>query len=289
MVELLQFLIAGLVIGSLYGLIGIGFTTVYNVTGIVNFAQGDFAMLGAMIAIAFLAAGIPTIPAAVMAVVIVAILGAVIERWMIRPVGQNVIRGIIVTIGVGIMLQGSAVVLWGAEPLAMPAFSGETPIHLFGATIPPQAIWVFTIALALMIGLNLFFRRTYLGKAFRACAVNPFAARLMGIRVATMNRVGFVLSGLFGAIAGIIIAPITLTEFDTGITVGIKGFVAGIIGGFGHPIGAAIGGLVLGVLEAMAAGYLSSGYKNAIAFVVLLIFLFLRPTGIMGEFEKVEH
>ena len=289
MVEALQFLLGGLVVGSIYGLVGIGFTGVYNVTGIVNFAQGDFAMMGAMAVIALYAAGVPLLPAIVLAIVIMAVVAAGIERLAIRPLKHDVIRGIIVTIGIGVVLQGAAVLLWGTDAQPMPSFSGEKPIELFGATLLPQAVWVIGTAGVLMIGLHLFFQRTYLGKMFRACAVNPFAAGIVGIRVRTMRIISFALSGMLGAVAGIIIAPIALTQYNSGLSLGIKGFVACIIGGFGSPIGAALGGLVLGVLEAFASGYLSSGYKNAIAFVLLLLFLFLRPGGLLGEMERVRQ
>jgi branched-chain amino acid transport system permease protein len=289
MVEALQFLLGGLVVGSIYGLVGIGFTGVYNVTGIVNFAQGDFAMIGAMAVIALYAAGVPLLPAVVLAIIVMAVVAAGIERLAIRPLKHDVIRGIIVTIGIGVVLQGAAVLIWGTDAQPMPSFSGEMPIELFGATLLPQALWVIGTAAVLMVGLHLFFQRTYLGKMFRACAMNPFAAGIVGIRVRTMRVISFAMSGVLGAVAGIIIAPIALTQYDSGLSVGIKGFVACIIGGFGNPIGAALGGLVLGVLEAFATGYLSSGYKNAIAFVLLLLFLFLRPGGLLGEMERVRH
>lgn len=289
MTDALQFLIAGLVIGSIYGLAGIGFTAVYNVTGVVNFAQGDFAMLGAMLSIALMAVGMPLLIAVLIAVPTVALLGAAIERLAIRPASRTAIRGIIITIGIGVLLQGVAVVLWDSDPRSLPAFSGEMPIEVLGATLPPQAVWVVGTAFILMVALHLFFQRSFLGKAFRACAVNPFAARLVGVRVSTMASISFMLSGALGAVAGVIITPIALMQYDSGIGIGIKGFIACIIGGFGHPVGAAIGGLVVGVMEAFAAGYLSSGFKDAIAFVLLLTFLFVRPDGIMGELERVEH
>jgi branched-chain amino acid transport system permease protein len=287
MVEALQFLLSGLVVGSIYGLVGVGFTGIYNVTGIVNFAQGDFAVVGAMTAIALNTAGIPLLPAALLAIAITCVLAALIERTTIRPVRENVIRGIIVTIGVGVVIQGAVVILWGTDAQPMPAFSGERPIEMFGATLLPQSLWVIFTAAVLVAALYLFFQHTYLGKMFRACAMNPFAARLVGMRVATMSAISFMLSGALGAVAGIIIAPIALTQYDSGLQLGIKGFVACIIGGFGNPIGAALGGLLLGILEAFAAGYVSSGYKSAIAFVLLLAFLFLRPGGLLGEMERV--
>jgi branched-chain amino acid transport system permease protein len=286
--EILQYLVGGLVVGSIYGLVGIGYTGVYNVTRIVNFAQGDFAMVGAMTAIAAFEVGLPLPAAIAVALVTTAALGAAVERWAIRPARASEVRGIIITLGVGVTLQGVAVLLWGTDARPMPAFSGERPLALLGVTVPPQALWVLGTALALMVVLHLFFGRTYLGKAFRACAVNPYAARLTGIEVRTMSVLSFVLSGLLGAAAGIIVAPIVLVQYDSGIPLGIKGFVACIIGGLGHPTGAAVGGVLLGVLEAFAAGFLSSGYKNAIAFVLLLGFLFFRPGGIAGELERTE-
>ena len=290
MIELFQYVASGLVVGAIYGLIGIGFTAVYNVTGIVNFAQGDFSMLGALAAIALLAMGVPLAAAMLIAILGVGLLGIVIERLTIRPIsgqgGSEVMRGIIITIGLGVSLQGAAVVLWGTSAYPLPAFSGETPLNLAGVTVPPQSLWVVGTALLLMGALYVFFTRTYLGRAFRACAMNPFAAGLMGISTGTMRGIGFFLSGLVGAVAGVIVAPLALMQYDSGIFLGIKGFVACIIGGFGNPIGAALGGLVLGLLESFATGYLSSGYKNAIAFVVLLAFLFVRPGGLLGELER---
>jgi branched-chain amino acid transport system permease protein len=286
MTDAWQFLLGGLVVGSIYGLIGVGFTCIFNVTGIVNFAQGDFAMIGAMSAIALIAGGVPMPVALLLAVVLTCLVAAVIERTAIRPVRGDVMRGIVVTIGIGVVLQGIAAILWGTDAQPMPAFSGEKPLRIFGATIVPQSLWVIGTAVALMIVLDLFFRRTYLGQMFRACAMNPFAAQIVGMRTDTMSLIGFIMSGALGAIAGIIVAPIALTQYDSGLSLGIKGFVACIVGGFGNPIGAAVGGLMLGVIEAFAAGYVSSGYKNAIAFVLLLAFLLFRPGGLLGEFEK---
>jgi branched-chain amino acid transport system permease protein len=286
MADAWQFMLGGLVVGSIYGLIGVGFTCIFNVTGIVNFAQGDFAMVGAMSAIALIAGGVPMPIALLLAVVLTCFVAAVIERTAIRPVRGDVMRGIIVTIGIGVVLQGIAAILWGTDAQPMPAFSGEKPLRIFGATIVPQSLWVVGTAVALMVVLDLFFRRTYLGRMFRACAMNPFAAQIVGMRTETMSLIGFIMSGALGAIAGIIVAPIALTQYDSGLSLGIKGFVACIVGGFGNPIGAAAGGLMLGVMEAFAAGYVSSGYKNAIAFVLLLAFLLFRPGGLLGEFEK---
>lgn len=286
MTEFLQFLLAGLVIGSIYGIVGIGYTVIYNVTGIVNFAQGEFAMLGAFLASLLIEGGMPLPLAAVASICAVALIAAAIERYAIRPAGGNVLFAIIITIGVGIVLQGVVVAIWGTDARSIPSFSSAAAIDLGGVTIPSQSLWVLGSACVLMLTLNYFFNSTYLGKAFRACAVNPAAARLVGIETQSMGVIAFVISGALGAIAGLLVAPISLVQYDTGLALGIKGFVACIVGGLGRPGGAMVGGLVLGASEAFASGYLSSGYKNAIAFVLLLLFLRLRPQGLLGDLER---
>src|ERR1700749_1938468 len=229
MADAWQFLLGGLVVGSIYGLIGVGFTCIYNVTGIVNFAQGDFAMVGAMSAIAIQSAGVPIWLSIILAILITCVVAAVIERAAVRPVRGDVMRGIIVTIGVGVVLQGLAAIIWGTDAQPMPAFSGEKLIHVFGATLMPQSLWVLGTTVIVMVGLALLFRCTYLGQMFRACSMNPFAARLVGMKVETMSLVGFLMSGALGALAGIVVAPIALTQYDTGLQLGIKGFVACIV------------------------------------------------------------
>jgi branched-chain amino acid transport system permease protein len=281
--EIIQYLLSGLTVGSIYGLVGIGFTGVYNVTGIINFAQGDFAMFGAMIGIALYSMGVPMPIAILLAVALTGLLASAMERWAIRPIAHNLIGAVIVTIGLGVILQGISVAVWGTDARALPAFSGERPLHIFGATLAPQALWVLGTAAVLVLMLSLFFQYSYLGKAFMACALNRFAAGICGIDAKRMSNVAFVLSGLLGAIAGLVVSPISFIQYDTGIPLAIKGFTACIIGGLGNPVGAMLGGLMLGVLEALAAGYLSSGFKNAIAFVLLLLVLLLRPTGLLGD------
>ncbi|MCC6777312.1 MAG: branched-chain amino acid ABC transporter permease [Hyphomicrobiales bacterium] len=283
MTEIIQYVLSGLTVGSIYGLVGIGFTGVYNVTGIVNFAQGDFAMFGAMTGIALWGMGVPVPLAILIAVVLIGSLAGAMERWTIRPIAHNALGAVIVTIGLGVALQGVAVAIWGTDARALPAFSGERPLHILGATIAPQALWVIGSAILLVVLLSLFFQYTYLGKAFVACALNRFAASICGIDARRMSNIAFVLSGLLGAFAGLVVSPITFIQYDTGVPLAIKGFTACIIGGLGSPIGAMIGGVLLGILEALAAGYLSSGFKNAIAFVMLLAVLLLRPTGLLGD------
>lgn len=289
MSEFLQYLAAGLMTGCIYGLIAVGFTAVYNVTGIVNFAQGDASMLGALAAIGILGFGVPLPIAVILSICIVAAVFVFVERIAIRPAGANPIRGIIITIGVGITLQGIAAIIWGTGAHPLPAFSGESFLSFGEVTVPLQSLWIAGITALLMFFLYMFFSKTYVGKAFRACAMDPVAAGLMGIPANAMRGMGFLISGAVGAVAGIIVAPIAFMQFDSGIPLGIKGFVASVIGGFGNPIGAVIGGLLLGIVEAFSTGYLSSGFKNAIAFLVLLVFLLVRPGGLLGEFDTVKR
>ncbi|HZQ74124.1 MAG TPA: branched-chain amino acid ABC transporter permease [Burkholderiales bacterium] len=284
--QAIQLLLSGLVVGSIYGLVAIGFTGVYNVTGIVNFAQGDFAMLGGMIAAGLWAQGV-ALPLAILAGVAgAALASALLQRLGIRPLRGDLVAAVIVTIGAGIVFQGIAVVIWGTDAQTMPAFSGDKPLTIAGATIPMQTLWVIGTALLLVGLLTIFFQFTYAGRAFRACSVNPFAATLCGINGNTMATIAFILSGVLGAIAGIVSTPITLTNAEIGIPLAIKGFTACIVGGLGTASGAMLGGVLLGIAEAFAAGYVSSGFKNAIVFVILLGFLAFRPTGILGDLEK---
>lgn len=286
MTEILQFLLSGLVLGSIYAIAAIAYTGIYNITGVINFAQGDMAMIAAMVAISLYDAAVPYPLAVALAIGFGGLLGAAIERVVIRPLGNHVVRAIIVTIGVGVALQGTAVVLWGTEARALPSPVPPQVLSVLGATLPSHSIVVLIVAALLVVGLGLLFQATYIGRAFRACAVNPYAAQLSGIEVASMGTLAFVLSGMLGAIAGVMVAPITLMQYDTGIAIGLKGFVACMIGGLGNPLGAFAGGLFLGVIEQVASGALSSGWKNAIAFLLLIAILLLRPGGLFGELER---
>jgi branched-chain amino acid transport system permease protein len=218
----------------------------------------------------------------------VTLLGAMIEKGPIRySRSKETIILIFLTIGLSGTLRGTAQQIWGTDNVGVPSFSGEMAIHLpFGATIIPQHLWVFAISLLVMIGLHYFFKKTLTGKAMRATAVNRKAAELMGISVNRMILYSFSLSGALGAVAGMIIAPITTTSYDTGIMLGLKGFAAAILGGYGNFAGAIFGGVILGILESLGAGLGASQYKDAIAFLVLLLVLFLKPTGIMGYGES---
>ena len=282
--QLFQFLVTGITVGSLYALVGLGFALIYNASDVVNFAQGEFVMLGAMIAIALLDAGMPLLLAASAATLLTIVAGLLLERFAIEPAkGASVVTTIIITIGAGIFLRGVALLLWGKDFHSLPPFSGDTPIQLGGATVLPQSLWVLGITVLLVALVRAFFDRTLLGKALLACSFNRIAAQAVGINVRVMLRLAYGLSAGLGALAGILIAPITFSSYEAGIMLGLKGFSAAIIGGIGNPMGAVAGGLLLGVLESLGAGLISSGYKDAIAFLFVLMVLFFKPTGLFGH------
>jgi branched-chain amino acid transport system permease protein len=220
-------------------------------------------------------------PAAfVLTVVAAAGVGALLERVAIHPVRRApALAVLIITIGASIAIRGVALVVWGTDPFALPAFSAGPPVHLAGAIVVRQGFWVLGVAAAAFALLWFFFTKTYPGTAVRACAANPRAARLMGIRVDRMSLLAFTLSGALGAAAGAVIAPITYATYDMGLMLGLKGFVAAVLGGLVSPPGAIVGGFLLGVLESISAGFISSGYKDAVAFVILIVLCLAQVTG----------
>jgi len=190
---------------------------------------------------------------------------------------------IIITIGVSLFLRGLAQLVWGKGVHRLPAFSGEEPITLFGATLLPQSLWVLGGAALAVVALGAFYGRTMMGKAMLATAFNRLAAQLVGINTRAVLFASFGLAAALGAIGGVLIAPIAFTSYDAGIMLGLKGFAAAMLGGLGSFAGAIVGGLVLGLLEGLGAGFVSSAYKDAIAFVVILAVLFFLPGGLLGS------
>ena len=284
MPELLQFCISGLTVGAVYALVALGFTIIYNASDVVNFAQGEFVMLGGMTTVFASAAGVPLPLAGLIAVVITMGVGLLLYRLAIEPArGASPVTLIIITIGASIFLRGAAQVVFDKQFHSLPAFSGDTPIRFAGASILPQSFWVLGGAAVIVVALWAFFNRTLLGKAVLATAANRLAARLVGINTSFVVGFSFVVSAGIGAIAGILVTPITLTSYDVGTLLALKGFAAAMLGGMGNPLGAVVGGLTVGLLEAFGAGYLSSTYKDAIAFIVILAVLFLMPGGLFGR------
>ncbi len=281
--QFLQFLYSGMTVGSAYALAALGFTIIYNTSGVINFAQGEFIMLGGMLAVLLAGAGIPLPLAIIGAVIATAVVGLVMEKAVIEP-AQNaqVVTLIIITIGASLTIRGLVQIWLGKGTHSLPAFSGDTPIILLGASLLPQSLWVLGVTLAIVGALAWFFGRTLLGKAMLATSHNKLAAQLVGINTRRVLLLSFGLAALLGALGGILVAPITYTSYDAGIMLGLKGFVAAVLGGLGGGVGAVAGGLILGIAEAMTAGYISSSYKDAVPFVLILLILFFMPRGLFG-------
>jgi branched-chain amino acid transport system permease protein len=285
--QILQYILSGLSTGAIYSLIGIGFAIIYNSTGIINFAQGEFVMLGGIMTWFFLTVvNFPLPLAMLIAIALATATGVIFERLAIRPLrNASPLILVIITIGASILIRGIAMLVWGKDTHSLPMFTGSEPLTVAGATLLPQHLWIFGITL-FIIGVNRFyFHHSISGKAMRACSHNRRAASLVGIDVKRMVLFSFAISSAMGSVAGIITAPLTMTSYDVGIMLGLKGFCAAIIGGMSSGVGTVFGGLLLGVLESLGAGMISSGYKDAIAFVILLLILFIRPQGL---FKKAE-
>ncbi|WP_404378504.1 branched-chain amino acid ABC transporter permease [Caenispirillum salinarum] len=282
--EFIQYLFSGLTSGAIYALVGLGFALIYNASHVINFAQGEFVMLGGMGTVFLAAAGVPLPLAVVVAIIGTACVGFALEKLAVEQTkNASVVTLIIITIGASIVLRGAAQVLFDKQFHTLPAFSGDEPINVLGATITSQTLWVLGITALIVVVLQWFFNRTLLGKAILATSVNPLAAKLVGINVSFVLLLSFGMSAALGAIAGVLITPITSTNFEVGIMLGLKGFSAAILGGLGNPFGAVIGGLILGIVEAFGAGYISSEYKDAMAFVIILLALFFMPSGLFGK------
>ena len=285
--QIVQFLLTGITIGTIYGMVALGFNIIYNATGIINFAQGEFVMLGGIVMVWLTTAfKIPLLPGFFLAIALVTVIGALFERLAIYPLkNPPVLILIMITLAGSIILKGGAMLFWGKDIYTLPHFSGEEPLLFLGATILPQTLWIIGILCVVVTILALFFNFTMVGKAMRACAVNPVAASLVGINVKKIVLLSFALSAALGAIAGIIITPIALMEYDRGAILALKGFAAAVLGGLGNGVGAVVAGLIIGILESLGAGFISSGYKDAIALIVLLLVLFIKPSGIFGVSE----
>ena len=282
--EFLQFLFSGITVGAAYALAALGFTLIYNASNVINFAQGEFIMLGGMLAAFFLQSGFPMPAAIALAILVPAMVGVAVEKLAIEPVkNAETVTLIIITIGASMVIRGIVQVWLGKGTHAIPSFSGDEPISIGGATLLPQSLWVLGVAALVVLALGWFFSRTLAGKAILATAYNPLAAKLVGINTSWVLFVSFALSAALGAIGGILLTPITLTSYDVGIMFGLKGFVAAVVGGLGSGLGAVCGGLLVGLFEAMTAGYVSSAYKDAVPFVLILVILFFLPRGLFGS------
>lgn len=282
-----QTLVSGVGTGFIYGLIGIGYCVIYNASGIVNFAQGLFVMLGGMLTHLLLTRlGVPLWLAALLAVVMVAALGVAIEQLVVRPLWRRnatMFVMILATLAAQIVMERATLLVAGDQPRTFPGISEAPPFKLGGVAFPVQLLWVAAVSLAVVGLLALFFARTRTGRAMRACAINREAAALLGVPVARMLGFSFALSAALGALAGILITPTQYTAFNVGVPFAISGFIAAILGGFGSAFGAFVGGILLGVAQAGAIAVFGAGFKNVAALSILLVFLLARPAGLFGK------
>lgn len=289
MAELLQFVFSGLTVGAIYALVALGFTLIYKASDIINFAQGEFVMLGGMITVFVAHAGVPLPLAALFAIVATTAIGLALHRFAIEPArGATPVALIMITIGASIFLRGTAQIVFDRRFHSLPPLFGADPIQFGGAAILPQSLVVLASATAIVIVLWLFIERTIFGKAVIATAANRLAARLIGVDTRRIVAFSFAISAAIGAIAGVLITPIALTSYDVGTLLALKGFAAAMLGGIGSAPGAVVGGILIGMFEALAAGYLSSNYKDAVAFLIILVVLVVIPQGLFGR-AKIER
>ncbi|MCD6519744.1 MAG: branched-chain amino acid ABC transporter permease [Anaerolineae bacterium] len=272
-----QLFVSGASSGCIYVLIALGLIAIYNVTGVVNLAQGEFVMLGAMFAVLFRGFHLPLGTSLLAAVLSVMLVGAFVQRVTIHPARHAPpVTLIIITIGTAITIRGLALLFWGTTPYSLPEFSPGPPVQVAGAVLSRQRLWIMGTAMLVLLLLYLFFEFTLLGRAVRACALNRVSAELMGVDSSLMALLAYVLSAGMSAVAGVVMAPLTLVSYDMGLVLGLKGFVVAIMGEMENAPAAVVGGILLGVLESFASAMISSGFKDAIAFFVLFVVLLLR-------------
>jgi branched-chain amino acid transport system permease protein len=298
---LLQQILNGLVLGSVYALVALGYTMVYGILQLINFAHGDVLMIGAMVGVSMVIllskTGLPgpvvLLIALLVAIPVCIVLSLFIERVAYRPL-RNAPRlaPLITAIGVSIVLQTMAMIIWKPNPIVFPDLLSTTPVEIFGAVLAPKQILILVVSAAMMAGLALLVNKTKLGRAMRATAENPRIAGLMGVNANQVIAATFAIGAALAAVAGVLVAMnYNIAQFSMGFIPGLKAFTAAVLGGIGNIAGAVLGGLLLGVIESLGAGYvgdltggfLGSHYQDIFAFVVLIVVLVFRPSGIMGE------
>ncbi len=280
-----QLLFSGMTIGAIYALVALGFVTISRASQIINFAQGEFVMLGGVITF-FLLNGVklPYPLAALIAVLMVVVIGFAMHLSILYPLRKaSILILLMATLGASILLSSTSGLLFGTLPKTLPPFSSEGPLQLGKISVSPQSLWVLLSTFILLIFLYLLSHRTLLGKAMEASSTDPLGADLLGISRNLMVFLAFGVSAGVGAFAGILITPIFFTSYSSGALLGLKGFISAVLGGWGKNSGAILGGFVLGIVESLSLAFIPSGYKDGVAFVILLLILYFRPKGILGS------
>ena len=271
-----QFFFSGLSTGCIYALVGLGYVLCFNATGILNFAQGEYVMVGGLTAASAAALGVPLWLSVVLAVALGGAIGLAQERLTLAPVRKqpDYIRYTL-TLAFAVVVRGLALILWGKDPYPLPSFSGDGVFFLWGAVLPIQSLWIWALTLLILATTFFFFGRTRWGRAVRACSDNALAARLMGIDPVRVSLLVFGIGGAIGALGGAVIAPVTLAAYGMGLDFGLKGFICGLIGNYRLPGRAVAGGLALGVLETFTSGCVSSGSRDVVVYGLLVVFLLI--------------
>jgi branched-chain amino acid transport system permease protein len=283
MTDLLQLLLAGVSVGAVYALIAMGFAAIYAVSEVINLTQGEFAALAGLVAISATGSGLPLPVAVLLAIVTVLVVALIIQRLTIAPVKRmTTLLSIILTLGVSTALKAAMLLIWGPEGRGLDPFPGGD-FTVAGVAVRAQYLWILGVTAVVAVAVTWFYERTLMGKALRACAEQPTAARLVGISVAKASLLSFGIAGVLGATAGVLASPAYFSAWDSGLALGLKGFVAATLGGLTSIRGAIAGGVILGVLESLVAGYIDSGLRDAVAFVVLIVVLVARPGGILRQ------
>jgi branched-chain amino acid transport system permease protein len=281
----LQLLFTGLGVGSIYSLVALGFVLIYRATNAVNFAQGDFAMLGAFsMVILCIDLGLPYWLGIIITLVAMLLFGAIFNLAVYYPLRHRGFQPVIIsTIGASILLENGVLAAYGPQPQSLPGFFSAQGFNIGPVFFDSQYLLILCVTIVMVIFQYLFFERTLLGKKMQATSQDKEMASLLGIPVGTMIMLTFIYSAALGGLAGILVAPILFVSVGMGSSIALKAFAASIVGGFGDITGAIVGGLALGVIETFGAAYISVPYKDAFAFIVLIVFLLFRPQGIFGE------
>ncbi|MGH6689429.1 MAG: branched-chain amino acid ABC transporter permease [Gammaproteobacteria bacterium] len=289
MEALLQHLVNGLVLGGTYALLGIGLTLIFGLMNVVNFAHGEFYTLGAYAGFAALVGlGLPFLAAIPVAIVVGMVLGALCERVLLRPLrGESIDSVMLVMIGLWIAMQNAELLAWGGVAKSIPHPFPTAPIVVGYLGIAPLRLFVFVAAILLIVAAHLVIQRTRLGRAMRATFQDPDTAALMGVRIGRIHTATFALGSGLAAAAGALLGPIFLVYPSMGDLASLKAFSVVILGGLGNVAGATFGGLLLGIAEELGAGYISSGYRDAVGFVIIILVLLFRPSGLFARAERI--
>ena len=284
---LLQSAIAGTTNGFIYGLTGLGIAVIFRGTRVINAMQGDFALIAGVVAYLILNSFGSPLPLALFGGIVAGgAIGALVERFLIRPIDRldgTEDRYLLVTLGGAFAVSGTVLLLFGHDTHSMPGIGGNRSVDIFDATLSVHAIWLITVSIAVVLFLGHFFARTYLGRSMMAASIDPEGAATTGIDVPLMRTLTFLIGGLIGGLAGVLIAPLVTLHYEIGLLLTLKGFAAAILGGLTKPFGAIIGGLILGLVESLAVLMVSSGYKDVIAMAILIAIMILLPGGLFSR------